>query len=79
MVCRGARIREMVKSVKARKALDVLKSVSAEAKNATIESAEFDAVMGKLLQANRPITKREISERVRKGGASHAVTRSGQR
>jgi len=72
----------MVKSVKVRKAKqNALLGVSTEAKNATIDRSEFDAVMKKLLEAKRPITKDEISARVarRHRAASHAGKRSGQR
>jgi len=59
------------------------KGISDEARNVLIDRTEFDAVMGKLLQAKRPITKEEIAERVRirrsARAASHAGKRSGQR
>lgn len=54
--------------------------LSSDARNATIERSEFDAVMTKLLQAKRPITKQEISANVKRGRAVSSVAkRSGQR
>lgn len=54
--------------------------VSADAKNATIDRAEFDAVMKKLVNA-KPITRDQVAQKIKREGraASHAVKRSGQR
>jgi hypothetical protein len=43
---------------------------SDEANNATIDRAEFDSVMQKLLRSKRPITKQEIAERIKLRGRS---------
>jgi hypothetical protein len=45
------------------------REMSDAARRAVIERSEFDAVMKKLLQARRPISKREIAEQVRRYGA----------
>ncbi|HUA87322.1 MAG TPA: hypothetical protein VMB85_25875 [Bryobacteraceae bacterium] len=44
--------------------------ISESAKQATIDRAGFDAIMKKLLQAKRPITKQEISEHIKRFGSS---------
>jgi hypothetical protein len=44
--------------------------ISDAAKNATIDRAEFDATMKKLLEAKRPITKAEIARKVKAFGAT---------
>ncbi len=44
------------------------REISDAARRAVMERSEFDAVMKRLLQARRPISKREISERLRRYG-----------
>jgi hypothetical protein len=56
------------------------KRLSENARNATIDRAEFDAVMGKLLNTGPPITKQEIAARVKRvGHVSRVGKRSDQR
>jgi hypothetical protein len=54
--------------------------LSDDAKNATIDRSEFDAVMKKLVNA-KPITREQVAAKIKGEGraASHAVKRSGQR
>lgn len=51
--------------------------MSEDAKNVTLERSDFDATMQKLLAAKRPITKREISAKIRREGhgSSNAAKR----
>ena len=51
--------------------------LSESAKNATIDRTEFDATMKKLLAAKRPISKDQISAKVKIWGP--AVSREGKR
>lgn len=56
--------------------------LSDDALSAKIDREKFDAVMKKLLKSKRPITKREIADRVKVWGPavfSRAGKRSGQR
>ncbi len=54
--------------------------VSDDAKNATIDRAQFDAVMKRLVNA-KPITRDQVAAKIKREGraVSHVVKRSGQR
>jgi hypothetical protein len=69
-------------SIGAKDNMKLPKRMSEDARNATIERAEFDAAMNRLLRAKRPITKQEVSDRIKRPGrisSSSSVKRSDQR